>query len=310
MSERNPSAVTTIAGAPASGVSIPVVRVGEFRVYGLSDGRFRLDGGAMFGVVPKVLWDRVSPADELNRIRLGLNPILIQGPGGNVLVETGVGSRHDAAFAERFGVEQPPTLAQSLAAVGVRPEQIDFVVDTHLHWDHAGGNVVALPDGRLAPAFPRATYVVQSADWEEATHPHERNHGSYRPDDYRPIAEAGRLRLVDGDLELMEGVHLDRVGGHTRGHQIVRVASGGSTLAFLADLVPTSRHVEYAWLMGYDLYPVETLEQKKLVIPRAAAEGWIVAFAHDPDHHFGRLRLESVRGRERPVFEPLAPSDV
>jgi len=284
----------------------PSVRIGEVAVYGLSDGFFRLDGGAMFGVVPKVLWDRVSPADERNRIRLGLHPVLIQAHGHCILVETGVGSRHDAAFADRFGVEQPPTLVASLAAVGVRPDDVDFVVNTHLHWDHAGGNVMAR-DGRLTPTFPKATYVVQAADWEEAIHPHERNHGSYRPEDYLSVAEAGLLRLVDGSLELVAGVHLERVGGHTRGTQIVRVTSGGSTLAYLGDLVPTSRHVDYAWLMSYDLYPAETLEQKKRVLPRAAAEGWIVAFPHDPEHHFGRIRLEQARGRERPVFEPLAP---
>jgi glyoxylase-like metal-dependent hydrolase (beta-lactamase superfamily II) len=303
MIERKPDAQIV----PSPGSPIPSIRIGAFTVRGLSDGLFRLDGGAMFGVVPKVLWERISPADDLNRILMGLNPVLIQGPSATLLVETGVGSRHDAAFAERFAIQQPPTLVEGLAAVGLQPEDVDFVVNTHLHWDHAGGNTIALPDGRLAPTFPRATYVAQSADWEEAIHPHERNHGSYRPDDYRPIAEAGRLRLVDGDAELVEGVRLERVGGHTRGHQLVRVSSGGETLLFLADLVPTTRHVEYAWLMGYDLYPVETLEQKKRLIPQGAAEGWVVAFAHDPEHHFGRIRLERVKGRERPVFEELAP---
>lgn len=283
----------------------PGVNVGAFVVYGVSDGLFRLDGGAMFGVVPKVLWDRVSPADEMNRIQLGLHPILIRAEGRVILVETGAGSRHDGSFADRFSIRRPPTLAASLAAAGVTPEMVDVVVNTHLHWDHAGGNVRTLDDGTLSPTFPNATYVVQAADWDEALHPNERNRASYRSEDYLPLERAGRIRLVDGDAELSKGIHLERVGGHTRGMQIVRVTSAGFTLVYLADLVPTSNHLDYAWHMAYDLYPLDLLEQKKRVLREAAEGGWMVAFAHDPVHHFGRVRILSERGRERPVFEPL-----
>jgi glyoxylase-like metal-dependent hydrolase (beta-lactamase superfamily II) len=282
--------------------SVRSLRFGKGTVTLVPDGRFRLDGGAMFGVVPRVLWEQRSPADAQHRITLGFNAMVVEAGGLRVLVDPGLGARHDVRFAERFGVEQPPTVLESLRRAGIDPAGIDFVVDTHLHWDHAGANVARAPDGELAPAFPNARYVVQRREWGAATHPHERNRASYRDDDFRPLEAAGRLLLVDGAAEIAPSVWVELVGGHSDGMQLLRAQSGGETFLFLADLVPTRHHLEYAWIMGYDLYPVETLRQKKRILPRAAREGWLVGFAHDPDVPFGYLRLDGPS--ERPVLEP------
>lgn len=281
---------------------LPGVRSGRFEVTGLLDGFMHLDGGAMHGTVPKVLWQTRHPSDDRNRIRLGLRGLLVRGPGLTAVVETGLGSHHDSKFGERYGVVQPPTLIESLDVAGVRPVDVDLVINTHLHWDHAGGNVTLDVAGRPVPTFPRAEYVAQRLDWEEATHLHERNRGSYRSEDFQTIAEAGRLRLVDGDVEVVPGIRVEQVGGHTIGMQIVVIGDGPSPVVFLADMAPTAAHLDYPWVMGYDLYPVDTLMSKKRILPRAVAEDWIVAFVHDPEVAFGRVRLGE---RDRPTLASL-----
>ena len=276
--------------------------LGDATVTLVPDGRFRLDGGAMFGIVPRPVWGKRAPPDALNRITLGLNAMLVETPDVRVLVDPGLGTRYDPAFAERFGVQQPPTVLDSLRAAGVAPDEIDYVVDTHLHWDHAGANTCAAEDGTARPAFPQATYVVQRKEWAAATRPHERNQASYRSADFLPVEAAGQLRLVDGEAEFAPGVRVLAVGGHSDGMQLLRVDSGGATFVFLADLVPTRHHVDYPWVMGYDLYPVETLTQKKRLLPQAAEEDWLVGFAHDPEVPFARVRFDGER--PRPVIVP------
>jgi glyoxylase-like metal-dependent hydrolase (beta-lactamase superfamily II) len=280
----------------------PRVRVGEATITLVSDGRFRLDGGAMYGVVPRVVWERRSPPDAQHRIPLGFNAMLIELGQTRLVVDPGLGTRHDATFGERFAVEQPPRVLQSLTELGVAPETIDFVVDTHLHWDHAGANTLAAGSDRVVPAFPNARYVVQRREWAAATHPHERNRASYRPDDFLPLESAGRLMLVDGRHELAPGIAVEAVGGHSDGMQLLFIESHDETFVHLADLVPTRHHLDYAWVMGYDLYPVETLCQKQRLLPRAAERRWVVGLCHDPDVAFGRINMD---GR-RPVLEPMA----
>jgi glyoxylase-like metal-dependent hydrolase (beta-lactamase superfamily II) len=284
------------------------IECGRARITVVPDGRFRLDGGAMFGVVPRVVWEKRSPADAQHRVTLGLNAMVVENGGVRVLVDPGVGDHHDATFAARFGIEKPGapngrSLPQSLAAAGIAPESIDFVVHTHLHWDHAGAGVARAEDGTFRPRFPTARYVVQQYEWEAATHPHERNRASYRDEDFRPLATAGVLMVVDDETELAPGIRVMPVGGHSDGMQLLMVdGGGGATFVFLADLVPTRHHLDYAWIMGYDLYPMRTLEQKKILLPQAARERWLVGFAHDPDVPFGHVRLDGPH--QRPVVEP------
>ncbi len=266
------------------------MKLGAFEIVSVTDGRFRLDGGAMFGVVPKVLWERCCHADERNRIPLALNPLLIRAHGKYLLVDTGIGEQGDEKFRDLYAVDRRPPLLDSLKRLGLGPEDIHLVINTHLHFDHAGGNTRREAGGRLIPAFPRATYVVQRGEYEDAVLPNERTKASYRPATFLPIAQAHRWEFVEGDAELMPGVSVVVTHGHTAHHQAVRIESEGRVAFYLGDLIPTSAHLPLPYIMGYDLYPVQTLEAKRRVLERAYDEHWLLVFEHDPNVAMGRLR--------------------
>lgn len=243
----------------------------------------------MFGVVPKVLWEKKYPADGRNRIRLGLNSILIRTDAGRILVETGAGLKLGSRLRHNYAVEQDVGLLGSLQRLGFSREDIDIVINTHLHFDHCGGNTLRDDKGQLVPTFPRARYIIQKGEWEWAENPHEREKESYLADNFKPLAEYGVVDLVDGDAGVFPGVEVMLAPGHTASHQCVKVMSGGRTLVYLGDLVPTSAHIGLAYGMSYDLYPLENLETKRKLYERAVAEDWILAFVHDPVHYFGRI---------------------
>ena len=265
--------------------------VGDASVTVLHDGTIALDGGAMFGVVPRVVWEKRDPPDERNRVTLGLNVALIESGGKRVLVDTGMGERWSEKEIRMYRIDRSTTLVGGLRARGLGPEDIDVVVNTHLHFDHAGGNTRA-EGRRVVPAFPRPRYVVQRGEWDDATHPHERSRASYRADDFLPVAEAGQLDLIDGEAEVAPGVRAVRVGGHTTHHQMVVVESGGETLVVPTDLLPTASHLPLPFVMGYDLFPVETLEAKRKLLDAAVAGGWRILFYHDPRTPVGRVRRD------------------
>lgn len=259
------------------------LRIGAFTVHLLSDGTFRLDGGAMYGVVPRTLWERQTPPDDKNRIPLALGCLLIRTPRGkNVLVDTGLSSKYDSnpKFTSLYSVDRSTTLRAELAALGLFPQDIHMVINTHLHFDHAGGNT-ELEAGRPRPQFPKAKYLSQRQEWEDAQSPHERNRASYLEENYAPVEEAGLLELADGDFLVEPGLKVFRSGGHTRGHQCVMIESEGKSAVFLGDLVPTRAHVPLPWIMGYDLLPVQTLEVKRGLLAQAKREGWTLLFQHD-----------------------------
>jgi glyoxylase-like metal-dependent hydrolase (beta-lactamase superfamily II) len=266
------------------------LRLGDFDVLGLRDGYFYPDGGAMFGVVPKPLWEKKCPADSQNRIKLALNSILVRTPAALVLVETGIGPKLDKKLRRIYCVEQEAGLVGSLVRLGFAPEAVDFVINTHLHFDHCGGNTLRNEKGEVVPAFPRARYIIQKGEWEWAVNPHEREKGSYLAENFEPLAEAGLLQLVDGDTRVTEGVEVILAPGHTARHQCVKVTSGGKTLVYLGDLAPTSAHIGLAYGMSYDLQPLENLESKKRLYEQAVVEDWILAFVHDPVHYFGKVK--------------------
>ena len=270
-----------------------VIELGPIRVHVLRESTFWLDGGAMFGVVPRAVWEKRDPPDDRNRVELAANVALVETAGRRVLVETGMGERWDAREIERFRL-QGDGLLGALASLGVAAEDVDVVVNTHLHFDHAGGNTRRV-DGRLAPTFPRARYVVQLGEWEDATHPHERNHASYREDDFVPLAEARQLDTVQGEVEVAPGVRVVPVGGHTAYHQMVIVEGGGRTLAIPTDLLPTASHLPLPFIMSYDLFPVGTLEAKRRLLARVVDEDWSLLFYHDPRVAIGRVRREKDR---------------
>ena len=263
------------------------MRIGRFDVRIFSDGVFRLDGGAMFGIVPKVLWERQKKADERNRVTMDMNCLLIRDADHVVLVETGAGPKLTDKQKQNFGIEDPPRLLDELKTLGVRPEEVTLVINTHLHFDHCGGNTYR--DGeRVVPTFPRASYVFQRREWEDAIAPNERTRGSYLPDDYAPLEAAGKLELIDESVEILPGVRLDRVQGHTRGTQTVRVADRDTTLFFSSDFLPDRHHLPLPWIPAFDLFPLDTLAAKKLILRRAVDERWIVGFTHDLPR-FGRI---------------------
>jgi glyoxylase-like metal-dependent hydrolase (beta-lactamase superfamily II) len=276
------------------------VKLGQFELTSLSDGRFRLDGGAMFGVVPKPLWERRSPADDRNRIAMGLRPLLVRTASETILIDAGIGESLAGKDLDIYGVDRAVDLDHSLAAAGLSASDIDVVIATHLHFDHVGGCTTRI-DGVLRPRFPRARYLVNRHEWHDATHPHERNHASYIPDTFVPLLEAGVVDFVDDDVEVRPGIRLERTGGHTMHHQLVRLTSAGRTALYVADLVPTTAHIDEAWIMGYDLYPVDTLVAKKRMLAEAIAGEYVIFFEHDPATPAGVIRTEGRRKRVEPV---------
>jgi glyoxylase-like metal-dependent hydrolase (beta-lactamase superfamily II) len=271
------------------------MQFGDLTLTPLWDGSFRLDGGAMFGVVPKPLWEKRAPADEKNRIRLGLRPLLVQGEK-TLLIDAGIGGKMDAKSVEIYAIDRSRNLDHSLADAGISRDAIDIVLASHLHFDHAGGFTAHDPAGALVPAFPRARYVVRTAEWDDAAHPHERNRASYLRENFVPLADAGVLDLVAGDAVVMPGVRVVRTGGHTRHHQIVVIESRDETAVFTADLIPTTAHVDEPWIMAYDLYPMQTLEFKRTFVREAIEREYLIFFEHDPDVAAGYIR--EVNGRK------------
>ena len=256
------------------------MRFGRFEIDIFSDGKFKIDGGAMFGVVPRVLWEKQKPPDEQNRVQMDMNCVLIRDADHVILVETGAGPKLNEKQRGIYGIERPPQLLDELAKRGVKPEDVSLVVNTHLHFDHSGGNTRR--DGEVVVAtFPRASYVFQRLEWQDAMHPNERTRASYFPDDFAPLEAPGKLEIIDEAVEIVPGVRLDRVQGHTRGTQTVRVADGDRTVFFSSDFMPDRHHLPLPWIPAQDLFPLETLEAKRTILGRAVEERWIVGFTHD-----------------------------
>jgi methylmalonyl-CoA epimerase len=279
--------------------SISRFTVGDLELISLCDGFIRLDGGAMFGTVPKTLWSRTVASDERNRITLAMRPLVVRGMR-TMIIDAGLGDKHDDAFIDRYGVDRARNLDHALAEAGLGAGDVDIVLATHLHFDHAGGFTVRDSNGCLRPRFPRAQYIVRRGEWEEATHPNARTRGSYVRDDFWPLAEAGVLQLVDEDCTIMPGVRVRRTGGHTPHHQMALIESGREEAAFVGDLIPTSAHLAVRWITAYDLNPLETLAAKQRFVTEATSRGTLVLLEHDPAVAAGYLREEEGRTRLRP----------
>ncbi|HYJ34389.1 MAG TPA: MBL fold metallo-hydrolase [Candidatus Binatia bacterium] len=290
------------ASGPSSASAPNAITIGPYTVRFLSGGRFRLDGGAMFGVVPKTLWTRTAPADERNRIRMAMNCLLIEGDGKRVLVDAGSGTKDDAKFRDIYAIERPEGLIEDLRAAGVAPELVDTVALTHLHFDHCGGGTTRGADGMVRPTFPKAHYLVRRQEWDDAHHANERNRASYLSDNYDPLAQSGQLILHAQDIEVLPGVWMKNLPGHTLGHQGVFFDIPGARALYAVDLIPTAAHLPLPFIMGYDLYPMMTLETKRAVLKDAIRENWILLLEHDPD-----LRAVRIAGEvQRAHFEKVA----
>jgi len=272
------------------------MNVGDFKLYSLFDGYFGLDGGAMFGVVPKPLWEKTNPPDERNRIKLALRPLLIITPKERILIDTGIGDKYDQKFADRYRIERLDNLHNSLKNNGLDERDISMVILTHLHFDHCGGST-RNEGGKIVPTFPNARYFVQEAEWNEALNPNRRSRASYLPENFLALKEAGQLELLNGSVEILPGIELIHTGGHTRGMQIVKISSGAQTALFWSDMIPTRGHIPVPYIMGYDLYPLDSMEQKEKLLRQAIAEGWISFLEHDPEVVAGRISSDNDKYR-------------
>jgi glyoxylase-like metal-dependent hydrolase (beta-lactamase superfamily II) len=273
--------------------------LGDLELHVLNAGHLYLDGGAMFGVIPKPLWEKKFPADSRNRIKLSMNCLLVFAGGKNILIETGAGDKFDAKFRDIYGLDGP-FLEKELRRFGRALHDIDVVINSHLHFDHCGGNTRIEKD-KVVPTFQNARYAVQRGEFEHAQHPSERDRASYIPDNFMPIRSACKLSLLEGDRNIAPGVELIRVQGHNTHMQCIKLHGGGKTAFFLADLVPTSAHLPLPWIMGYDLFPMMTLENKKKWLPEVVRNGWIALFAHDPNVPAAHLHEHEGRWEVAPV---------
>ena len=275
------------------------MKLGELEFHVISAGHLLLDGGAMFGVIPRPMWEKKMPPDSRNRITLSMNCLVIRANGKRILVETGAGDKLSPKLREIFGLDGP-FLLDGLHALDLRPEDIDIVVNTHLHFDHCGGNTRIELD-QVVPAFPNARYWVQEGELDHAMRPTERDKASYFQENFAPIGATGQLSIIEGEHVLTPGVELIRVPGHTAHMQCVKLTGGGKTAFFFADLVPTTAHLPLPWIMGYDLFPMLTLENKRRWISEAIREGWIALFPHDAAVPAAYLRSRDGRWEAEPA---------
>lgn len=277
--------------------------VGNFEITHVQAARYRWDGGAFFGVVPKTLWGRKTKSDELNRIDLAFNCYVIRTGEHTILIETGAGDKLDPRARDRMSLPaKPEDLRTAIAGEGIDPESIDIVVDSHLHFDHCGGNTILTPSGPVA-AFPRARYIASRPEWEHAHDRHPRDSVSYNDDNYDPLVESGRMLLVDGDYEVAPGIWMRRAPGHNRDMCVVTAGSQGQTFCFWSDLVPTIHHTQPTWVMAFDLYPMQTIDEKQRWLARAADEAWVCGFAHDPEVGLARIVRD-----EKASFRAVLPT--
>jgi glyoxylase-like metal-dependent hydrolase (beta-lactamase superfamily II) len=269
-------------------------KIGSLTVHAVQAGGQRLDGGAMFGVVPKPLWERRIPADERNRIQLGMRCLVIEHASGVVLIDTGAGNKEDQKFKDIYGVENEgangrTSLEDGLAELGMTPDDVAIVINTHLHFDHAGGNTYRNEAGEIAVSFPKARYVVKRGEYDYAMHPNERTAASYFERNFLPVVSAHKFEFVIREKEIVKGIRVVPTPGHTPFHQSVLIESAGERAFYLADMLPTHAHLPLAWIMGYDVEPLVTLETKRRILRQAEDEDWLLIFEHDASVPWGRV---------------------
>jgi len=254
--------------------------IGDFELTAISDGTYHLDGGAFFGVVPKVIWERRVKADEKNLVPSGLNSVLVRTGDQTVLIETGIGNKLPDRMVKIYG--QPSELLNNLSAAGISPGDIDIVINTHLHFDHCGWNTVRQGD-KIVATFPNAQYYVQEGEWQHARRQHERDAISYISDNYDPLIANGQMQLLKGDQDIVPGISVQVFPGHTQNMQAVIIKSGGQTACYISDLIPTTAHIDLTWVMAFDLCPLQTIDSRKRYYAQAIPEKWLTIFTHDPN---------------------------
>ena len=283
--------------APAGCPLVQTRTIGRWKVHAIQAGGQKLDGGAMFGVVPRPLWEKRIAPDARHRIPLGMRCLLIEHESGLVLIDNGAGNKENEKFHDIYGVENAGTagetqLEDGLRQLGVAPADIGIVINTHLHFDHAGGNTTRRPDGSIIPTFPNAKYVLQAGEFEYATHTNERTAASYFPHNFIPVRDAGLFEMVQGEQAIVAGITVIPTPGHVPHHQSVKLESDGQVALYTADLVPTAAHLPLPYIMGYDVEPLVTLETKRRILKSALDEQWLLVFEHDALVPWGRVAFD------------------
>jgi glyoxylase-like metal-dependent hydrolase (beta-lactamase superfamily II) len=269
----------------------PSRKLGDFELTIVSDGTYYLDAGGLFGVVPKPLWQKKVSADALNRIPVGTNSVLVHAAGKTVLIETGIGNKLPEKLAKIYDAKAQ--LLREFEAIGVDRKKIDIVINSHLHFDHCGWNTFRNDGGEVEPTFPNATYYAQRGEWEHGSRQLERDKVSYISDNYDPLIRSGQMRLFDGDAEIMPGISVALYPGHTRNMQAIMLESGGEKACYISDLIPTTWHLDLTWVMSYDLYPLDTIENRKRFYAKSIPEKWLVIFTHDHEIPWAYLERDS-----------------
>jgi len=274
--------------------------LGDFELTVVSDGTYLLDGGAFFGVIPKTMWSKKVTPDEQNRLDVGLNSLLVRTGDKNILIETGIGNKLPEKLVQIY--KQPAKVLDNLHATGLAPEDIDIVINTHLHFDHCGWNTMRHDAGRIVSTFPRAKYYAPDGEWEYARHPSERDAISYISDNYDPLVQSGQMTLLKGGEEIVPGISVKTFPGHTAHMQAVIIESGGHTACYISDLIPTAAHIAITWGMSFDLYPLQTIESRKKYYAQAIPEKWLTVFTHDDKTPWGYVEHDE---RGRLALKPL-----
>ncbi len=258
------------------------MQIGQYKLYSIETSRFGLDGGAMFGIIPKTLWEKQAPADDSNRIQMATRSLLLVGGDRKILIDSGNGNKWQEKFKSIYEIDtESVNLESSLAKIGLKPDQITDVYNTHMHFDHIAGGT-SLVDGKIEPTFPNATYWFQKDNWKLANSPSEKDRGSFMEADWKVLAENGMVELTDGKEEFIPGINNFIVNGHTDGQMLPFISEGNQSLLYCGDLIPMSAHIPLPWIMAYDVRPLQTLEEKQEILPRAHSENWILFFEHDP----------------------------
>ncbi len=258
-----------------------MIKLGDKEVYSIVDNSFKIDGGTMFGVVPKIIWERMMVPDEKNMISLDLNLLLVKAEGKNILVDSGIGDTLNEKQKKIYGVEKESNLEKGLFEIGLKPEDIALVILSHLHLDHAGGIVKFNSKGEKVPRFPKAKYVVQTEEWKYALQPDERTKATYMLENFQVLDECGLIELVKGDKEIVPGIRVKLTGGHTQGQQVVFIQGGDKTILYPGDIIPTIYHLRIPYVAGVDIYPLEVMEVKKRLIQDCLENNWMIAFDHE-----------------------------
>jgi len=258
------------------------MKIGKYKLNTVLSGYFGLDGGAMFGIIPKPLWEKTNPADELNRVTLSTRNLLLVSDDKKILIDTGIGEKWDEKSKNIYRIDKSKNLSNSLNQFKLKPEDITDVLLTHLHFDHTGGST-KVENGKIIPSFPNAKYYVQKKNFEWALNPSDRDRGSYIKENFEPLMKEGILNLIDGEKDFDENISFRIINGHTFAQQMIKISDSSNTLLYCADLLPFLSQIRIPYIMGYDLQPLITVQEKKKYLKLAADENWLLYFGHDPD---------------------------